>query len=80
MSGFQYFLAFVDDYFRISWVYLLKERTRFSIIVIKDFISEIKAQFSNTIRVLRTHKYTQKNSHFCASHNILHQTTRPHTS
>ena len=47
MSGFWIFLVFVDDYFKMSWVYLLKDRTQ--------VITKIKAHyFSTTIHVLRT--------------------------
>ena len=62
-------------------LYLLKERTHV-LTVIKDFINEVKIQFF-IIRVLRTDnvpEYTQKNSHFCASHGILHQIIYPDTS
>ena len=47
MYGLGYFLVFVDDYSRMSWVYLQKERIRVSA-VIKNFINEIKTQFSTT--------------------------------
>ena len=71
------------DYFRISWLYLLKERTQVPIII-KYFLNEIKIQFSITIHVLRTDntlEYTQKKVfHFYASHDILHQTIYLHAS
>jgi len=73
----------VYDYFRMSWLYLLKERTQVPI-VIKYFLNEIKIQFSTTIHVLHTDntlEYTKKKvSHFYASHGILHHTTYLHTS
>ena len=53
IKGFRYFLLFVDDFSRMTWLYLLKERSEVSS-VIKFFFNEIKNQFSTSIRVLRT--------------------------
>jgi len=61
-KGFRYFLIFVDDFSRLTWLYLLKEGSKvFS--VIELFHNEIKTQFSTSIRVLRTDnalKYIKK--------------------
>ena len=52
-KDFRYFLIFVDDFSRMTWLYLLKERSDvFG--VIKLFHNEIKTHFSTFIRVLRT--------------------------
>jgi len=60
---------------------VLKNRTQVSD-VIKNFINEIKTQFSTIVRILHTYnalEYTKSDvSQFCASHDILHQTTCPH--
>ena len=73
----------MDDFSRIFWVYLLKDRTQV-LDVIKNFIDEIKTHFSTIICVLHIDnalRYTQYDvSYFCVSHNILHQTTYPNTS
>ena len=64
VSSFWYFSVFevfIDDFSRMSWVYLLKNRTHVSD-VIKKFITEIKIKLY-TIRVLRTDnvlEFTQK--------------------
>ena len=52
IKGFRYFLLFVDDFSRMTWLYLLKERSEVSS-VIESFFNEIKNQFSTSIRVLR---------------------------
>jgi len=64
----------VDNYLRMSWMYLLKDKTQ-----IPDFIKKIyhgnKKGISTIIRVLHTDdafEYIQKEvSHFCVSHGIL---------
>ena len=73
MSDFRYFLAFVDNYSKMSWMYLLKERTQV-LIVIKDFINYKNSVFYyySCLRADNALEYTQKEvSHFCASHVIL---------
>jgi len=52
IKGFRYFLLFVDNFSRMTWLYLLKERLEVSS-VIESFFNEIKNQFSTSIRVLQ---------------------------
>ena len=50
MSGYRYFITFVDDHSRMTWIYLLKDRS--SVLdVFQTFHSEIKTQFSSNICV-----------------------------
>ena len=50
--GFQYFVTFIDDYSRCTWVFLMKNRYElFSIFQI--FYNEIKNQFGISICILR---------------------------
>ncbi|KAL0311158.1 UNVERIFIED_CONTAM: Retrovirus-related Pol polyprotein from transposon RE2 [Sesamum angustifolium] len=83
ISGFRYFITFVDDYSRMIWVYLLKDRSQVPTII-TSFYNEIKTQFSVNIRILRTDnalEFVQKTvSDFCDSKGILHQTSCPYTS
>lgn len=52
-SGFKYFVTFVDDYSRVTWLYLMKNRSDlFNIFC--SFCSEIKTQFNVSIRILRS--------------------------
>lgn len=52
-SGFKYFVTFVDDYSRVTWLYLMKNRsevfTHFC-----SFVAEIKTQFHVTVQTLRS--------------------------
>ncbi|KAJ7959601.1 Retrovirus-related Pol polyprotein from transposon TNT 1-94 [Quillaja saponaria] len=50
--GFQYFVTFIDDYSRCTWLCLMKNRSElFSIF--QQFCAEIKTQFGVSIRILR---------------------------
>ncbi|KAL0375663.1 UNVERIFIED_CONTAM: Retrovirus-related Pol polyprotein from transposon RE2 [Sesamum calycinum] len=53
LRGFRYFITFVDDYSRMTWVYLLKDRSQVPTII-TSFYNEIFTQFSVHIRILRT--------------------------
>ena len=80
--GFQYFVTFIDDYSRCTWVFLMKNRSElFSIFQI--FYNEIKNQFGISIRILRSDNGREYLSHsfknFMASHGILHQTSCAYT-
>ena len=49
--GFQYFVTFIDDYSRCTWLFLMKNRAElFSIF--QKFYAEIQTQFNISIRVL----------------------------
>ena len=81
IKGFRYFLFFVDDFSRMTWLYLLKERSEVSSVIKLLFK---KNQFSTSIRVLRTDnalEYIKKDvSYFCFKNEITHQTSCSHTS
>ena len=49
---FKYFINFLDDYSRVTWLFLMTNRYNFSFIFQK-FCTEIKNQFGASIRVLR---------------------------
>ena len=51
--GFQYFVTFIDDYSRCTWLFLIKNYSElFSIF--QSFSNEIKNQFGVSIRILRS--------------------------
>ena len=83
VSGRRYYIVFIDDFSRASWVYLLKDRGHIYD-VLKTFLSEIKNQFDVTPKFLRTDNALEfvqtKIASLCASIGILHQTSCPHTS
>ena len=83
ISRYRYYIVFVDDYSRVSWVYLLKDRQHIFNVIKKKFY-EIKNQFSILPKVFRTNnalEFLQTTLHdYCASNGILHQTSCAHTS
>ena len=49
----EYFVTFIDDFLRMTWLYLMKDWTkRFGILC--AFCDEMKTQFNVSIRVLRS--------------------------
>lgn len=51
--GFRYFVLFIDDYSRFTWIYFLKHRSELSHIYM-TFANMIQTQFSCTIKIIRT--------------------------
>jgi hypothetical protein len=52
-GGFRYFVIFVDDYSRFTWIYLLKHRSDL-VSIFQTFHKMIQTQFSRTIKVFRS--------------------------
>ena len=73
--GSKYFVTFIDDYLRCTWLFLMQNRSElFSIF--KHFYEEIKTQFGVPIRTLQSddaRKYLSLPfQHFMSSYGILH--------
>ena len=81
--GHRYYIMFLDDYTRVSWVYLLCDRIEV-VTTVTHFIMEVVTQYSTTPKILRTDnalEFVQTSLRtFCADCGIIHQTTCPHTS
>ena len=82
MPGHRYYIIFIDDFSRTSWVYLLKDRSHvFNIL--KTFITEIYKKIDITLKYLRTDnalEFIQSSvQSYCASLGIIQQTTCPNT-
>ena len=80
--GFCYFVTFIDDYSRCTWLFLMKTRTElFSIF--QNFHFEIRTQFNTSIRILRSDNakkyFSMTFSSFMSSHEILHQSSCAYT-
>ncbi|KAJ4758161.1 polyprotein [Rhynchospora pubera] len=77
-SGFRYFLVFVDDFTRFTWIFFLKSKDE----VVKVF-SSFKLQVENllgtNIKVLRTDGGTEFKPITRLFPQLVHQTTCPHT-
>ena len=74
--GFRYFVTFIDDYSRCTWLFLMKTRAKlFSIF--QKFHAEIRTQFNTSICILRSDNakeyFFTPLSSFMSSHEILHQ-------
>ena len=72
--GFRYFVTFIDDYSRCTWLFLMKTRAKlFSIF--QKFHAEIRTQFNIYIRILRSDNAKEYLStcvsSFMPSHGIL---------
>ena len=52
-GGSRYFVIFVDDFSRNTWIYLFKNRSELYQIY-RDFTKMIKTQFSKPIKVFRS--------------------------
>ena len=83
VSGHHYYIVFVDDYTRVSWDYLLYDRSKV-VITVTHFIMKIVTQYSTTPKILRTDnalKFVQTSLRtFYADRDIIHQTTCFYTS
>ncbi|KAL5741578.1 hypothetical protein ACOSP7_028310 [Xanthoceras sorbifolium] len=76
--GFKYFVTFVDDYSRVTWLYLMKNRSElFSLFC--AFCAEIKTQFNVSIRTLRSDNAKEYTStlfqSYMVQNGILHETS-----
>ena len=77
-TGFKYFVTFVDDFSRVTWLYLMNNRSElfshFSV-----FCDEIQTQFHVSIQILRSDNVKEYLSEpfqsFMLQHGILHQTS-----
>ena len=83
ISGHRYYIVFVDDYTRVSCVYLLCDH--FEVVTtVTHFITEVVTQYSTTPKILRTDNalefFQTSLRTFCADRDIIHQTACPHTS
>ena len=80
--GFRYFVTFIDEFSRCTWVYLMKDRSEL-LSIFTSFLHEIKNQFSRVIKILRSDNakeyFSSALSAVLSSHGILYQSTCPHT-
>lgn len=82
LSGYRWFVNFIDDCTRMTWLYLLRNKSD----VLKTFQSfhtMVQNQFSTNIRIFRSDnggEFVNKNfQEYFERHAILHETTCPQT-
>ena len=76
--GLRYFVTFINDYSRCTWLFLIKNRAKlFSIF--QKFHAEVRTQFNTSIRILRSDNakeyLSEPFSSFMSSHGIFHQSS-----
>jgi hypothetical protein len=57
-DGYKYFITFIDDFSRVTWIYLLKFKSEV-VDVFKDFHMLIMTQFSMKFKILLSNKGTE---------------------
>uniref|UniRef100_A0A5B6ZV70 Integrase catalytic domain-containing protein n=1 Tax=Davidia involucrata TaxID=16924 RepID=A0A5B6ZV70_DAVIN len=83
LCGARYFVTFIDDHSRLTWVYVLEDRSQL-FTVFQSFYAEISNQFNAKLLAFRTDnalEYTKVSSfkQFLESRGIIHQTSCIHT-
>jgi len=77
-----YFLIFVDDRSRYTWVYFIRKKSDV-FEYFKEFKTMIEKQTSNYIKILRSDQggefKSREFNQYCKSNGILQQFTVPHT-
>jgi len=77
-----YFILFIDDFSRMTWVYFLKTKSK-ALSMFRNFKCMGETQSNQKIKELRTDnggEYTSKKFNaFCQEARIVHQLTIPYT-
>ncbi|KAK2968669.1 hypothetical protein RJ640_004028 [Escallonia rubra] len=77
-SGFRYFVTFVDDFSRMTWIYFMKNRSEV-FAHFSAFCAEIKTQFNVHVHILRSDNAKEYMSgsfqNYMNQYGILHQSS-----
>jgi Reverse transcriptase (RNA-dependent DNA polymerase)/Integrase core domain/gag-polypeptide of LTR copia-type/GAG-pre-integrase domain len=77
-EGFKYFVTFIDDKSRATWLYLLKSKTEV-FEKYQSFCKMVETQFEKKVKILRTDNGTEYVNHtfrnFLLENGTLHQTS-----
>ena len=81
-GGKRYIITFIDDYSHKIWVYFLQEKSE-AFEAFKSYKALVEKEVGNPIKVLRTDRGGEYNSHefenFCENHGIKRQLTTAYT-
>ena len=81
-EGKRYFLSFIDDFFRFTYVYLMRNKDK-SFNMFKRYKIEVENQNDRKIKILRSDRgreyFPNDFSTFCEKHGIIHQSSVPYT-
>lgn len=82
LGGNRYYLTFIDDFSRKSWVYIIKEKAE-ALDKFKEFKALAEKQSGQYLKVLRSDRGGEYTSNlfksFCRAHGINHQLTMAYT-
>uniref|UniRef100_A0A251UMJ3 Putative ribonuclease H-like domain-containing protein n=1 Tax=Helianthus annuus TaxID=4232 RepID=A0A251UMJ3_HELAN len=82
VDNFVYYVAFVDDYSRFTWIYPLRAKSQF-FDALCIFIPFVQNQFSTTIKTFQSDGGTEfinnRVRHLFEQHGILHRVSCPYT-
>jgi transposase InsO family protein len=78
ISGTRWFVTFIDDCTRVTWVYLLKQKSEVSSVFLQYF-SMVKNQFGVSIKRIRSDNAKDYFNHglnsFCQKEGIIHESS-----
>ncbi|KAJ9567027.1 LOW QUALITY PROTEIN: hypothetical protein OSB04_002993 [Centaurea solstitialis] len=81
--GFEYFITFINDYSRATWVYLLKSRSEV-FTIFREIHSYIRNHFNSSIKTLRSDNakeyFSTDFSSYLKTHGIIHEPSYVYTS
>ena len=82
LNGSKYYIAFIDDYSRMCWIYFMKFKSEVADIFMK-FKAWVETQSESKMQVIRSDNGTEytceKFNKFCEDAGIEHQLTAPYT-
>jgi hypothetical protein len=82
LNGSRYYVAFIDDYTRMCWVYFLKSKAEVAGVFLR-FKNWVENQSGHKIQIVRSDNGTEYTSNkfaqFCHDAGIEHQYTTPYT-
>lgn len=77
-NGMQYFLTIVDDYTRVTWVFLMKIKTEV-VHNVRQFFTGVEKQYNGKVQILRSYNGSKFLSNAfqdkLKSYGIIHQTS-----
>ena len=79
-GGKRYFITFIDDFSRYTYVYLMRNKDE-SFDMFKKYKTEVKNQKDKRIKVLRNDRggeyFPQEFTNYCEENGLIHQRSTP---
>ncbi|KAI0500284.1 hypothetical protein KFK09_018496 [Dendrobium nobile] len=82
VQGFLYYVIFIDDFSRLTWIYPMRQKSEVTNIFIhfKTYVEKFTSYHIKTLRTDGGKEYDNKMlNQFLTSHGILHQSSCPYT-